>query len=180
MNAHEIELILYMIAMLALSCVLVPRLLFFMELRRLNHATVRYLGTTAYLPKPIMSKQHMHIASRSVQKALSKRVRDFRWMIKVHDSHDSIEQAVRIEGFVPIDKLAELNKSHSNKLGAQTLDIKITVDIYKRQDGSQIVWKYMPNNASEFQRRQQVFDPAVSFLLSHTNFALMTELAHKS
>jgi hypothetical protein len=146
MNAHEIEVILYMIAALALSCVMVPRMLFFMELRRLNDLTIRYLGTTAYLPKPLLSKQHMHTASRSVQKALSKRVRDFRWNIKVHESRDSIEKAVRIEGFVPVDKLPELNYAHASRTGAKSLDIKITVDIYQLQSGCQIIWKYMPNN----------------------------------
>jgi hypothetical protein len=178
MNPHDIEITLYMIALFALSCVMLPRLIFFLELRRLNDLTVRYLGTTSYLPKPILSHQHMIDASHSVQKALSQRSRDFRWMIKVHEHRDNIEQAVRIEGFVPVDKLAELNESQTNRSG-QSLDIKITVDIYQRACGSEIVWKYMPNNASEFQRRRQVFDPAVSFLLTHTNFALMTELAHK-
>jgi hypothetical protein len=177
MNVHEIEIVLYMIAAFALSCVMVPRLLFFMELRRMNDATIRYLGSTAFMPKPVASKQHMLDASRSVQKALSKRVGDFRWMIKVHEHRDSIEKAVRIEGFVPVDKLTELNEQH--KKGAHQLDLKITVDIYQVEGGSTIVWKYMPNNSGEFQRRQQVFDPAVSFLLSHTNFSLMTELSHR-
>ncbi len=180
MNPHEIEVMLDTFALLSLSCVMAPRLLFYMELRRLNDATVKYLGTTAYLPKPMVSKQHMAEAARSVQKALAKRHGDFRWLIKVHESRDSIEKAVRVEGFVPVSKLDELNESYSNKPGAQALDIKITVDIYQSSTGSRIVWKYMPNNASEFQRRQQIFDPAVNFLLSHTNFALMTELAHSA
>ena len=180
MNPHEIEVMLDTFALLSLSCVMAPRLLFYMELRRLNDATVKYLGTTSYLPKPLASKQHMLDAARSVQKALAKRHGDFRWAIKVHESRDNIEQAVRIEGFVPVDKLDELNESYAKKPGAKTLDIKITVDIYQSTNGSRVVWKYMPNDASEFQRRQQVFDPAVNFLQSHTNFALMTELAHSA
>jgi hypothetical protein len=180
MNPGEIEVILDSIALLSLSCVMVPRLLFFMDLWRLNHATVRHLGTTAYLPKPIASRQQMHDASCAVQRALSRRQRNFRWLIKVHQSRDSIEQAVRIEGVVPVGNLTELNESYFGKAGNQALDIKITVDIYKDQNGSRIVWKYMPNDPSEFQRRRQVFDPAVSFLLSHTNFALLTELVHKA
>jgi len=180
MNAHDIEIILYMIALLSLSAVMLPRFFFYMELRRLNSATERYLGTTAYLPRPLASRQHMLTASRSVQKALSQRMSDFRWMIKVHEHRDNIEQAVRIEGFVPVDKLSEFNESHSKRAGSRHLDLKIIVDIYQRENGSQIVWKYWPTDSGEFQRRRQIFDPAINFVLSHTNHALLTELRRKA
>lgn len=179
MNAHEIEVLLNTIALVALSIMMVPRLLFYMELRRLNDATTRYLGTTACLPRPVVSKQHMLSASRSVQKALAKRVRDFRWNIKVLEQRDNIQPTVRIEGFMPVDKLAELNESQARTTDKQ-LDIKITVDIYQHKNGSEIVWKYMPNDPSEFQRRQQIFDPAINFVLSNTNFQLLKELGQRA
>jgi len=178
MNPHEIELVLNTIALLSLSLFVVPRLLFYMELRRLNDATVRYLGTTSCLPRPIVSRQHMLIAANSVQKALAKRQRDFRWNIKVDNGLNNLQPTMRIVGLMPIDKLEEFNESQSKT--ATSLDIKITVDIYHHATGSEIVWKYMPNNASEFQRRQQVFDPAVNYLLSNTNFQLLKELGHKA
>jgi hypothetical protein len=184
MTPQEIELILNSVALSSLCLVLTPRLLFYMELRRLNDATKAYLGSTANLPKPVLSRMPMHEASRSVQKALAKRKSDFRWNIKVHDSRDNIEQAVRIEGFVPVEKLGEFNETAvrsqtARGFKAEQLDMKITVDIYKHEHGSQIVWKYHPTNAGEFQRRQQIFDPALNFLMSNTNFNLLKELAWK-
>jgi hypothetical protein len=180
MTPHEIEIILDALAVSSLSLLVMPRLLFYIELRRLDAATKAYLGSTANLPKPILCRMQMHDAVRSVQKALAVRKRDFRWNIKIHKQHDAIEQAVRIEGFVPMEKLAEFNEeAHRSRPGSQKLDMKITVDIYQHENGSQIVWKYQPDNSAEFQRRQQIFDPALSFLMHNTNFNLLKELAFK-
>ncbi len=179
MATNEIEVLLYAVALMALAPVILPRLNFYLQLRQLNIATVRQLGNTACFPKPIKSRQSFHIACKSVQKGLAKNKGNFRWMIKLQNNRDGIEQAVRIEGFLPAGRQADFNNSLTSARCQTSYDLKITVDVYKNSDGSEIVWKYLPSDSSEFQRRQQVFDYASNFILMRTNFDLLKALQQR-
>lgn len=176
MANNEIELLLYAVAFIAMAPALLPRLLLYIQLKRLNHATVQQLGNTACFPRPIQSHQSMQNACRSVQRGLAKKKGDFNWLIKQHDNRDGIEQAVRIEGLLPAAKQKDLNCAFTGAGLRTSYDLKIIVDVYKGAEGCEVVWKYFPSDSAEFYRRQQIFDYASNFILMRTNFDLLKAL----
>jgi hypothetical protein len=204
MNPNIFEMIVNSIALTSAVALIAPRIVFHLELRRLNKDTVGSLGATAYKPKHMVSSQSVTAAAESVKKALTKRTRNFGWIVREHNTkvgssnHGNrgnggavvatgthITQAhsvVQIEGFVPAAKIAELTSSadqnHADHLdfSVPAVDIKIRVDIYERNDGSEIVWKYLPNNQADAEARNTVLDPRFNSLLSHTNSQLLSQL----
>jgi hypothetical protein len=155
-----------------------PKILFQISLRRLNKSTVGHLGATAYKPKHMVSRQPLALAVKSVKKALAKKKRAFGWIVREHQARNAKRKAVHIEGYVPAAHLAELSQS-ADKTYGPAVDIKIRVDIYERAEGTEIVWKYLPNNATDWQKRHEVLDPRFNSLLWHTNSELLSALNPK-
>jgi hypothetical protein len=178
MNPHAFELVLNTVALTSLASVLGPKLLFHISLRRLNKSTVGNLGATAYKPKHMVSRQPLELAVKSVRKALAKKKSHFGWIVREHAARSAKSQAVHIEGYVPAAKIAELSQSAEKTSGAAA-DIKIRVDIYERPEGTEIVWKYLPNNPADSHKRLEVLDPRFNSLLWHTNSELLSALNPK-
>ena len=201
MNPNIFEMIFNSIALTSVVALIAPRIVFHLELRRLNKDTVGSLGATAYKPKHMVSSQSVAAAAESVKKALTKRTRDFGWIVREHNTKvgssnhggrgnggavvamgtrvSAAHSVVQIEGFVPAAKIAELTSSADQNhldFSVPAVDIKIRVDIYERNDGSEIVWKYLPNNQADAEARNTVLDPRFNSLLSHTNSQLLSQL----
>jgi hypothetical protein len=176
MNPHAFELVLNTVALASMVVVVGPKVLFHISLRRLNKSTVGHLGATAYKPKHMVSRQPIALAVESVKKALVKKKRDFGWIVREHKGRDSSRQAVQIEGYVPAAQLAELSQN-ADKIYGPAVDIKIRVDIYERAEGTEIVWKYLPNHsATDRQKGQGVLHPRFNSLLWQTNSELLSAL----
>jgi len=175
MNLQPIELILNSLALTSVVALLSPKILFHISLRRLNKSTVGHLGATAYKPKHMVSRQPLALAAQSVRKALTRKKYDLGWIVREHHGKNSHSPALHIEGYVPAAKIAELSQSQE-KNNEAALDIKIRVDLYERAEGTEIVWKYLPNNPSDSQERKELLDPRFNHLLSHTNSQLLTLL----
>jgi hypothetical protein len=178
MISHAFELVLNTVALTSMVALVGPKSVFQVSLRRLNKSTVGHLGAAAYKPKHMVSRQPLALAVKSVKKALARKTRDFGWIVREHQARSAKSQAVHIEGFVPAAKIAELSQSTDNAYGP-AVDIKIRVDIYERPEGTEIVWKYLPNNASDTQKRQELLDPRFNSLLWHTNSELLSALNPK-
>lgn len=155
-----------------------PKILFQISLRRLNKSTVGHLGATAYKPKTMVSRMPFDRAVVSVKRALVKKKRAFGWIIREHQTRNAKQQAIQIEGYVPAAQIAELSQTADRKFGP-AVDIKIRVDIYERGEGTEIVWKYLPNNATESQKRHELLDPRFNALLWETNSELLSQLNPK-
>jgi hypothetical protein len=178
MNPHAFELVLNTVALSSMVVLVGPKILFHISLRRINKSTVGHLGATAYKPKTMVSPQSFDRAVKSVKKALAKKKRAFGWIVREHQARRAKTQAIQIEGYLPAARIAELNQSTDTKFGP-AVDIKIRVDIYERAEGTEIVWKYLPNNATEAHKRQELLDPRFNSLLWETNSELLSELNPK-
>ncbi|MBS1991057.1 MAG: hypothetical protein JSS83_11095 [Cyanobacteria bacterium SZAS LIN-3] len=183
MNPHAFELLLNSVALTSLVAVLAPKLVFHLSLRRLNKSTIGHLGATAYKPKSMVCRKTLDAAAASVKKALAKKTRDFSWIIREHKAESAASQTVQIEAFLPAAKIAELRQADKIERGNgvtevtdAALDIKIRVDIYERPEGTEIVWKYLPNSAADVAKRQSLLDPRHNSLLWQTNSELLSEL----
>ena len=179
MNLNPLEFIVQSLGITGLIALAAPRLIARVAMHRLNAQTAS-TGATAYKPKHMVSKQSVNAAAASVKKALSKRTREFSWIVREHPVKESKNAVVKIEAFVPAAKIAELAHSYDamdfTPAQVPATDIKIRVEIYQRQDGSEIVWKYLPNNQADSEARKVVLDPRFNQLLSHTNNQLVSQL----
>jgi hypothetical protein len=184
MNLNPVEFILQSLGITGLVALAAPRLIARLAMHRLNAQTAN-IGATAYKPKHMVSKQSVSAAAASVKKALTKRTREFSWIVREHPVKASKNSVVKIEAFVPAAKIAELTQHNAQNDDLRVdftpaqmpaTDIKIRVEIYQRQDGSEIVWKYLPNNQADSEARKVVLDPRFNQLLSHTNNQLVSQL----
>jgi len=186
MNPNPLELLLNSVALTSVIAFVAPKVFFHLSLRRLNKSTVGAYGAAAYKPKTMVCRKPIEESLECVKRALGKRQSDSGWIVRQPQAAKprrkaDRSQTIQIEAFLPAAKVAELRLADKNERGAAeandtAVDIKIRVDIYERPEGSEIVWKYLPNSAADCEQRRELLDPRHNTLLWQTNSQLLTEL----
>jgi len=175
----HLETLINIACLLVVLIFVVPRIWAVIELNWLRTVTEAKLGKVAYTPTAIESKQPLHIASASVQRALTLHHRNFKYNIKVITITDPIEPSIRVEGVTEI-ALSRKSTIKSNFTGDQSkatkLMMTVRADVTKIGEGTKIIWRYLPSDPGLFQSQIQIADPNIDYLLARTNYFLMRQL----
>lgn len=156
-----------------------PRLMSMMEMTVLRQLTELVGKPTDVNPRPVYSKQNYHEGAKSVQRALAHNFKATNWSIKVVTIEDPIEKSIRVTGrsvLAPSTNTTTNTPSSDPRKGERPMPIVVQVDVFHESGGSRIVWKYSPEDPTEFQRRVQMNDKSVSLLLGRTNYSMIREL----
>lgn len=159
-----------------------PRIKGMMELNVLRSITDICGPLTDVNPRPIYSKQNYLEAAQSVQRALAHNHRAKNWSIKVVQIPDPIEKAIRVTGnttMAPSLNATPTTVQSDPKAAKLPMQMTVQVDVYQAGSGSRIVWKYIPADPSEFQRRVQMSDRNVGLLMGRTNYSMIRQLHAK-
>ncbi|CAN5376166.1 hypothetical protein BH11CYA1_BH11CYA1_38430 [soil metagenome] len=174
----NLEFCVYAVCSIFVLFFAVPRLWAVIELNLLRTINEPLMGKVPHLPVGIQSKQEYRVAAASVQKALTRNHRNFKYHIKVINIVDPIEASIRVEGVTDISLSRKAHATSQYKDTSKTTKIMMTVrvDVTKYGDGSKIVWRYLPSDPSLFQSQVQIHDPNIDYLLARTNYVLMSHL----
>lgn len=159
-----------------------PRLRGLMETTMLEQLTELTGPLTDVNPKPVYSRQNYLEGAKSVQRALAHNYKATNWSIKVVQVEDPIEKAIRVIGtsiLGPALVHTPTTIQSDPKAPTKTMAMTIHVDVHQVTDGCRIVWKYIPEDASEFQRRVQLNDRNLRLLLGRTNYSIIKQLHAK-
>ncbi len=174
----NLEFCVYAVCGLFVLLFAVPRLWAVIELNLLRTITEPLMGKIAHLPVAIQSKQEYRAAAASVQKALTRSHRNFKYHIKVINIVDPIETSIRVEGVtdIALSRVAQVTSQYKDTSKTTKIMMTVRVDVTKYGEGSKIVWRYLPSDPSLFQSQTQIHDPNIDYLLARTNYMLMSHL----
>ena len=161
-----------------------PRLMSMMELTVLRQLTEIVGPLTNVNPRPVYSKQNYLEGAKSVQRALAHNYKATNWSIKVVTIEDPIEKSIRVTGrsvLAPATNTTPNTLQSDGRAAVRAMPIVVQVDIFHEPGGCRVIWKYSPEDPTEYQRRVQMNDRSVNLLLGRTNYSIIRELhARKS
>lgn len=157
-----------------------PRLANFIEYRILSQVVKAVTGHSTLRPRAIRVGENLSNSYDSVKRALASRNNDQRWQIRQVRFEEPLEKAIRLEGLSVLKETPEEEMERIRK-GAKggkrhSSSLRIQVDITETVQGTQVAWKFLPEDERYFNQRLQVMDASTSLLLLRTNFNIIREL----
>ncbi|MBK9281307.1 MAG: hypothetical protein IPM93_24365 [Candidatus Obscuribacter sp.] len=154
-----------------------PRLANFIEYRVLSQVVKAVTGHSTLRPRAIRVGENLSKSYDSVKRALASRNNAQRWQIRQVCFEEPIEKAIRLEGLSVLKETPEEEMERIKKGGKRhSNSLRIQVDITETIQGTQVSWKFLPEDERYFNQRLQVMDASTSLLLLRTNFNIIREL----